>query len=262
MAWTAYLDHPGPVPLAHQGFSMDGLQNSMAAFAAALDLGFTYLETDVHATADGAVVAFHDDSLDRVTDRRGVIADLPWAEVARARIGGREPVPLLEDVLCTWPQVQVNIDVKAAPAVLPLVRAVERTAAHERVCVTSFSDRRRRAALRRLTRPVATSAGRETAALFRAATLLPEPLRVTAVRRALHDVDLLQVPERAGPVPVVTAGTIAAAHAAGVAVHVWTVNDPADMHRLLDLGVDGLVSDRADLLRDVLIARGAWTAHS
>src|SRR5690606_18455297 len=111
---TAYLDHPGPVPLAHRGCSTDGLENSMAAFQAAVDLGFRYLETDVHATADGVLLAFHDASLDRVTDMNGEIARLPWSTVARARIGGVEPIPRLEDVLGTWPQVRVNIDVKSA----------------------------------------------------------------------------------------------------------------------------------------------------
>ncbi len=258
MSHTPYLDHHGPIALAHRGFSRDGLENSMAAFAAAVDLGLRYVETDVHATSDGVLVAFHDERLDRVTETTGAISALPWSVVSRARIGGVEPVPQLAELLGTWPTLRVNIDVKSPGAIVPLVRVIERTASHDRVCVTSFSDRRRLAVLRRLSRPVATSAGQGVAARFVAATRVPGGRGAALVARSLRDVDCLQVPERAGRVPVVTAATVAAAHRAGVQVHVWTVNDPSDMERLLDLGVDGLVSDRADLLRQVLERRGQW----
>lgn len=258
MARTAYLDHPGPIPLAHRGFSRDGLENSMAAFAAAVDLGFGYVETDVHATSDGVVLAIHDDTLDRVTDRTGHIPGMPWREVRAARIGGVEPIPRLEELLGTWPDLRVNIDLKSAGAITPTVRVIERARAHDRVCIASFSDTRRRQAVRRLSRPVVTSAGQLSGALFRAATLLPRPVRRQAVTAALGDVDGLQAPVAHWGLPVVTPTTVAAAHAAGAFVHVWTVNDPREMHRLLDLGVDGLVSDRADLLREVLTARGQW----
>lgn len=255
---TAYLDHDGPIPLAHRGFSLDGLENSMAAFAAAVELGFRYVETDVHTTCDEVVVAVHDESLDRVTDRTGTIAGMPWREVSRARIGGKEPVPALADLLGTWPELRVNIDVKSSAAVTPTVRVIERTRAHDRVCIASFSDRRRRETLRRLSRPVVTSAGQSVGAAFRAAASLPGPRRARGVARALRGVDGLQVPVRHSGLPLVTAATVAAAHDTGAFVHVWTINDPAQMHRLLDLGVDGLVSDRADLLKDALVARGQW----
>ncbi|WP_418276788.1 glycerophosphodiester phosphodiesterase family protein [Isoptericola jiangsuensis] len=254
-----YLDGAGRgfVALAHRGFSAgDGnLENSMAAFEAAVDLGFRYVETDAHGTADGVAVALHDESLDRTTDGSGLVADLPWDVVRRARIGGREPVPLLEDLLGSWPRLRVNVDVKGDSGVEPVAAVIERTGAHERVCVTSFSARRRRATLARLSRPVATSAGRAEVVAF----LLSARLRLRAgVRRALRDVDALQVPVAQGRVHVVDASTVAAAHAAGRQVHVWTIDDPAEMDRLIDLGVDGIVTDRADLLRDVLRRRGLW----
>lgn len=255
LPYLPYLDHPGPLALAHRGFAPDGRENSMTAFAAAVDLGYRYVETDVHATRDGVVVAFHDDTLDRVTDGTGAVAALPWAVVRRARIGGTDPVPSLEELLGTWPDLRVNIDVKSAAAVAPTAAVIERTAAHDRVCVASFSDARRRGVLRGLSRPVATSAGNRTAALFRSGVAVRSR---AATLRALRDVDCLQVPERYGGVPVVTPATVAAAHAAGVAVHVWTVDDPDRMRHLLDMGVDGLVTNRADLLRDVLLARGQW----
>lgn len=252
---TAFLDHPGPLALAHRGFSAAEPENSMAAFAAAVALGYRYVETDVHATRDGVALAFHDDTLDRVTDGSGRVADLGWAAVSRARIGGSEQIPRLEDLLGTWPELRVNLDVKSAHAIGPLVDAIERTRAHERVCVASFSDARRRAVERALSRPVTTSAGTGEAARFRLAVAAR---RSGAAVRALADVDGLQVPQRHRRVPVVTPATVAAAHAAGRFVHVWTVNEAADMVRLLDLGVDGIVSDRADVLRDVLVSRGSW----
>lgn len=256
MAHTAYLDHDGPIALAHRGFSRDGLENTMTAFAAAVDLGFAYVETDVHATSDDVVVAFHDDHLDRVTDRTGHIPGMPWREVRAARVGGVAPVPTLEELLSSWPCLRVNIDIKSPGAITPTVRVIERMKAHDRVCIASFSDRRRRATVIRLSRPVVTSAGQGTTAGFRAASLTPPPVRDRAVSAALGDVDGVQVPVRHRGVPVVTRATVAAAHRAGAFMHVWTVNDPQEMHRLLDLGVDGLVSDRADLLREVLTTRG------
>lgn len=228
----------------------------MAAFGAAVELGYAYVETDVHATADGVAVALHDATLDRVTDRTGAVADLPWSEVRRALIGGVEPVPALEDVLGSWPELRVNIDVKSTGAVAPLARVLDRTRAHHRVCVTSFSDARRRAVLRRVAAPVATSAGQTLTAAFVVAASIPGLRRFAG--SVLRGVDCLQVPATFRGWPVVTTATVAAAHAAGTQVHVWTVNEPAEMRRLLDLGVDGLITDRADLLRDVLTERGDW----
>jgi len=252
MTTTPYLDAPF-LALAHRGFSLDGLENSRRAFEAARELGFRYVETDAHGTTDGVAVALHDATLDRTTDARGIVAELPWDVVRRARIGGVEPVPRLDDLLGTWPDLRVNIDVKGESGVLPVAEAVERTRAHDRVCVTSFSVARRRATVARLSRPVATSAGQGEVVRF----LLAARVRsVPGVRRALRDVDCLQVPAAQGPVRVVDARTLAAAHRTGRQVHVWTVDDPAEMRRLIDLGVDGIVTNRADLLRDVLAERG------
>ncbi|WP_277210176.1 glycerophosphodiester phosphodiesterase [Isoptericola croceus] len=255
-----YFGDPGGgtvAALAHRGFSHGhaNLENSMAAFAAAVDLGYRYVETDAHGTRDGVAVALHDESLDRTTDASGLVADHSWDEVRRARIGGTEPVPLLRDVLGTWPGLRVNIDVKGDSGIEATAAAIEATASHDRVCVTSFSPPRRRATLARLSRPVATSAGRsEVVGFLAGARLRAQPL----VRAALRRVDALQVPVDEDGVTVVDARTLAAAHRAGRFVHVWTVNDPGEMRRLIDLGVDGIVTDRADLLRDVLAERGLW----
>lgn len=249
-----YLHSP-PVALAHRGFSLKGLENTLTAFRAAWELGFTHLETDVHATADGVLVAFHDDTLDRVTDRRGAIAGLPWAEVAMARVRGSERVLRFEELAEELPGACLNVDVKTPGAIGPLAAAIERMRLHDRVLVASFSDARRRAVLARLSRPVASSAGMRTTALLAfAGPALPPGV----VRRELRDVDCFQVPERRGRLRILTPRFLARAHALGRQVHIWTVNEAADMHRLLDLGVDGLVSDRADVLRAVLESRGAW----
>lgn len=252
-----FLDVDGPVAMAHRGFSLDGLENTMTAFAAAVGLGLPYVETDVHATRDGVVVAFHDCVLDRVSDGRGAIADLTWADLRTVRVGGAEVVPRLDDLLGTWPGLRVNIDVKDWPAVTPLADVLRAGDAVRRVCVASFDDRRSAAVARLLGPELATSAGRRTVLRW----------WLAAVSRAPHGVVTfppttiaLQVPASAGRLPVVTRRAVRLAHRLGLQVHVWTVNDAAEMHRLLDLGVDGLISDRADTLSQVLTSRATRTA--
>ena len=255
-----FLDHPGVIAFAHRGGAYGGLENSMPAFQHALDLGYRYLETDVNATADGVPLAFHDRTLDRVTDRTGRIARLPYAQVATARIRGTEPIPLLEDVLGTWPWVRVNIDVKDEPAIGPLVTALHRTRAWHRVCITSFSTRRLaqvRARIRLFTSvDVCTSLGPRGVMALRAKSY-GGPL-AKLVRLASTGVACAQVPYAVGRTPFVTSAFIDRAHELGLHVHAWTVNDRADMTRLLDLGVDGIMSDHIETLREVLRARGQW----
>jgi glycerophosphoryl diester phosphodiesterase len=245
--------------MAHRGFSLDGLENSMAAFRAAVALGFRHLETDVHTTADGVLVLFHDETLDRVTDGRGRIAELPAETVALARIRGAEPIPLFAELVTAFPDVRLNLDVKDWNSVDTLAAAIERYGLHDRVLIASFSDRRRRAVLKQLSRPAAGSAGIVSSALFvLLGPVLPAPLLRRVAGRALRGVHALQVPVRYGALTVVTPGLIRRAHRHGLHVHVWTINEPPEMHRLLDLGVDGIVTDRADLLKEVLQERGQW----
>jgi len=250
-----YLAVPTPFVMAHRGFDLNGLENSMAAFGAAVDLGVTHLETDVHATADGVLVAFHDGRLDRLTDRSGAIDRLPWREVQKARIGGVAPIPRFEEALAGWPGIRWNVDLKAAGAIRPFVEAVRRAAALDRVCVASFSDRRRAAAVRGLSRfgRVAWSPGSRRVARLVAATALGRP---GPVRSALGGAACVQLPERFGPRVLVGPRLVDAVHEAGAQVHVWTVDDPDDMRRLLDLGVDAVITNRADLALEVLRLRG------
>ncbi|MEV7602021.1 glycerophosphodiester phosphodiesterase [Kitasatospora sp. NPDC089797] len=255
-----FLDHPGPLAFAHRGGELGHPENSLAAFEAAVALGYRYLETDVHATADGVLVAFHDSRLDRVTDRAGAVAELPWEAVRRARIGGTEPVPLLEDLLGAFPAARFNVDVKAAPAVGPLVEAIRRTNAWDRVCVGGFSDSRI-AAVRAAAGPrLATSLGPREVARLRLRSLTG-PLLPGRPAKPFAGI-CAQVPERHRGIRVVDRAFVRAAHRLGLQVHVWTVDDPTRIRTLLDLGVDGIMADRIDVLRDVLGERGCWTDGS
>ncbi len=227
----------------------------MAAFEGAWRLGYRYMETDVHATSDGALVAFHDEKLDRLTDRAGTIAELPWSEVRLARVAGKEPVPLLEDLLGLAPEVRVNIDVKAEPVIEPLAALLRRMDAIGRVCLAGFSDHRVGAMRRVLGPEVCTSMGPLDTARLRAASVLPTFLRD---RVGPRDIPCAQVPLRQSGIPVADGPFIREAHRRGVQVHVWTIDDPRVMAGLLDLGVDGIMTDRPAVLKTVLAARGQW----
>lgn len=246
---VSFLDGPTPIAFAHRGFAPDGAENSMSAFQRAVALGYRYLETDVRATADGVAVAFHDASLRRMTGRAVRIDQLPWEQVRRERILGREPIPLLADVLTTWPQVRVNIDVKSAVTIRPVIDVIKRTGTSDRVCVGAFSARRITAVRRELGPGLCTAFGPGAVV----------SLRVSRHARA-RGATCVQAPARINNRPFVTSGFIARVHSLGLQVHVYTVNDEAEMTRLLDLGVNGIMTDRADLLRDVLVRRGQWTS--
>ncbi len=244
-----FLDHPGPIAIAHRGGAGDWPENTMSAFEGAVRLGYRYVETDVHVTADGVLLAFHDERLDRVTDQRGLIRERTYAEVRRARVAGREPIPLLEDILGTWPDLRVNIDPKHDSSVEPLAAVLARTDALDRVCIGSFSDKRLARLRQRFGPRLCTSLGPKGVARLRAASL--------GARSGRFDANCVQVPP-GGKVRLVDERFVRTAHDRGLAVHVWTIDDPAQMHELLDLGVDGIMTDRPAVLRQVLEARGDW----
>ncbi|MGZ3145406.1 glycerophosphodiester phosphodiesterase [Lentzea chajnantorensis] len=249
-----YLAGPHPRAFAHRGWHLDdltGMENSLSSFRRAAREGYHYVETDVHATSDGEVVVHHDHTLDRTTDGEGVVSALPWARVRDARVGGREPIARLADVLEELPETFFNIDVKADNAVEPVVTLLRKTGALHRVCLASFSDHRL-ARLRRLGGAgLLTSMGPRSAGALWAARRVP--FAGLAVRG-----QVAQVPRSQGRLTVVDRRFVAAAHKRALEVHVWTIDDEADMRALLDLGVDGLVTDRPDVLRDVLRSRGDW----
>jgi glycerophosphoryl diester phosphodiesterase len=243
-AWS-YLDTPRPFCLAHRGAHGAGVpENSMAAFEAAVRLGVHYVETDVHATADGVLVAVHDRTLDRVTDRTGRISELPFDEVARARLSDGSAIPLLTDLLGTWPDLRVNIDAKEDSAVGPLLDVLRQTGAYHRVCVGAFSTRRIRLLRQALPPGTATALGPTEVAALRLGRL--------AARWLPAEVPCVQVPVRTGVIPVVDQTFVARAHEQGRQVHVWTINDEDEMRRLLELRVDGLVTDNVAGLQRLL----------
>ena len=249
-----FLDGASVLAFAHRGGAahpdLTGRENTRAAFAHAVALGYRHLETDVHATRDGVLVAFHDRALERLTDTDGSIEDLTWAEVSRLRVGGSEPVPTLEELVVAFPDVRFNVDLKSGAAVGALARFVAEHQFEDRILVGSFSHRRI-SRFRRLAGPrVPTAASPVEVAAY---LLLPGWL----ARRIASRPAALQVPHRRGFV-IVSEGLVRRAHAAGLPVHVWTVDDPEEMRVLLDRGVDGLMTDRTDILREVLRTRGSW----
>ncbi len=218
----------------------------MEAFQYAVDLGYRYLETDVQVTADGVLAAFHDNDLQRTCGRAGKISELPWSEVSKALVDGKAPIPLLEDLIGAWPDVRINIDCKSNAAVDALVASLRRTDSLSRVCVAAFSDARLRRLRKQLGAELCSSLGPIELALLRFG-LLRNPPGLAA-----------QVPVKQGPVTVVNRAFVARSHRLGLHVHVWTIDDAAEIERLLDLGVDGIMTDRPLVLRQVLQSRGAW----
>lgn len=247
-----YFDPPRPRVLAHRGLALDAPENTLLAFAHAIALGVQHIETDVHVSADGRAVIAHDPDLSRVADRADRVHDLSVEQLSRIDLGEGQHMPTLAEALDAFPETRFNIDLKVAGAIEPAVAAIEDARAHDRVLLTSFSERRRRAALRRC-RDVATSAsGPRFAAALLSATLSLMP----GVRASLRGLHAVQIPARALGLDTVSPARLRAYQRAGVEVHVWTVNDEPEMRRLLELGVDGLVTDRADLAMEVVRSLG------
>ncbi|MET0928577.1 MAG: glycerophosphodiester phosphodiesterase [Aeromicrobium sp.] len=251
---TGYLD-AAPLAFAHRGGAKTagntGIENSLAAFSHAYGLGYRYLETDVRATSDGTVYAIHDAGLERLTGSPDLVSALSTESLDLQRLDQREPFARLEALFEAFPDARLNIDVKSDDAVEPTCEIIRALGAIDRACLSSFSHRRL-TRIRSILPGVTTSASaREVAA----ARLLPLPvLRRLGLPRGA----CLQVPVRRGPIEVVTPGFLRRAHALGLQVHVWTVDEATEIHRLLDLGVDGIITDRTDVLKDVLVARGSW----
>jgi glycerophosphoryl diester phosphodiesterase len=241
-----FLDSPRPHAFAHRGGAAHAPENTWTAFEHAVKLGYAYLETDARATSDGKLMAFHDRTLDRVTGTPGPIGTRTYREVSALRVAGSEPIPLVEDLLGAWPDVRFNIDLKDEPAIALFAEVLSRTAAWDRVCVTSFSGSRLRAARELFERPVC---------------MATSPAVIAAVGCSIGSAGrLAQAGVRCVQLPGLLASKrlIRRAHALGLDVHVWTVNDRARMTRFLDMGADGIMTDDIETLREVLIERGQW----
>jgi len=246
------FEHPGPIALAHRGGAGEAPENTMAAFANAVSLGYRFIETDIRATRDGVLLAFHDEGLERVAGRPGRVVDLTWRELREARVHGAEPIPRLDEVFEAWPEVRFVLEPKSDDAVEPLAELIRRGNAIDRICVSSFAERRTER-LRRLLGPgLCTALGRGGVARLRLSSLGLPAGRFRAAAAL--------VPRRYRGLTVVDQRLLAAARRHGLRVKVWTVNEMAEMEQLLDLGVDGIITDRPSLLKSVLQARGLWPA--
>lgn len=253
-----------PLAIAHRGSRVLWPENTDTSFQGAYDLGYRHFETDLHLTADGAVVCFHDPSVDRTTDGSGPVGELTLGQLQSLDPGFRHAtaegfsfrktgsrIPTLEWLLRSFPDVSVVVDLKCDGLAAPLAAVIDDLAAYDRVIVGSFSDPRL-AEFREITGgKVATSTGQAASRLWVLASRIGRGVRGEAAAA-------LQLPARMRGVRVVGERLVKTAHARGLQVHVWTVNQPAEMRRLLDLGVDGLITDRPDLLKEVLIERGEW----
>lgn len=276
------------IGLAHRGADVNR-ENSLVAMKNAVQAGFGYIEIDVRTTADGKVVVFHDETLDRTTTSTGKISDYTWEELKQVRLTGPinrdgsvakkhsvsptdlhgtglgEPLILLDDLLTELPKTRFNIDLKDKVSAAPTARIIQRRKAWDRVLIASFKDSHRKAFFQTLgtgTPQVASSAGTETMAVLLAAHHLG--MFSSAVRwlRRRLPLDAIQVPIQQGLIRIVTPEFIAACHKENIAVHVWVVNFPDQMRWLLDMGVDGLVTDEPDALAEVLTVRGQWPQTS
>jgi len=239
---------PVPRVLAHRGLALDAPENTLASFDAALRRGAIYIETDVHASSDGVAMIAHDPSLLRVAGIDAEVAEMTTDELQKVDLGDGHRMPTLLDALTAFPKARFNIDVKSQRAGVAIARAVIAAGATDRVLVTSFSASRRAAAVSLLP-GVANSA---SAPRFIALLVLAKLGILGLAPWAIGGVDAVQVPPRHGRLSIATPRVVRALHRRGVEMHVWTVNDPDEMRRLLDLGVDGIVTDRADLALDVV----------
>lgn len=251
---AGYFSPATPRIIAHRGLALDAPENTMLAFLKALSAGVSHLETDVHASADGQAVVSHDVDLTRVAGRDVRVDQLTMAELRRVDLGSGQGFSSLAELLDAFPDARVNIDIKSSAAIEPTIRTIADAKATDRVLVTSFDEKRRAATVAGLP-GVATSAS--STIIARALVALGTGSH-RAIVKALAGVGAVQVPERYGPVRIITPRNVRLLREAGVEVHVWTINDPADMRRLLDIGVDGLVTDRADLGLKLLGERGGF----
>tara|TARA_B100000965_G_scaffold165357_1_gene137661 strand:- start:595 stop:1362 length:768 start_codon:yes stop_codon:yes gene_type:complete len=246
-----FLQSDFPLAFAHRGGILDFPENSLKAFKGAYDLGFRYMETDVHTTKDGQLVAFHDDKLDRVTNSRGKVSEFNLSDLSHALIDGTEPIPLLIELLEEFPDAKFNIDPKHDAAVKPLAEIILRTNSTNRVCVGSFSDERIKQVAKLIGPELCTGMGPKSISKLQISRFTKSLLRPPFG-------DCAQVPSKVKGVPFITSEFVKRAHDFGKAVHAWTINDPQEIEYLLDIGVDGIMTDNLSVLKTVYLDRGIW----
>lgn len=250
--------NPNPKVFAHRGGSDEAPENSFSAFRSMQDRGLRYLETDAHLTADGVVVLSHDGTVDRAYNGEGAIADLTYTEILTLRNAAGEQMPRFIDVLEQFPELYINIDTKTDEVVDPLIDVIEEAQSASRTLVASFSEKRLERVRNRDVEGLSTSLGVAPVVRLMLASETVSDADTWRVPGSNQSVTAVQVPERFRGVRVVNPRFIATAHQSDMAVHVWTVNDANSMVRLLDWGVDGIITDRPTMLQDILKARGQW----
>lgn len=242
-----------PLAIAHRGGALIAPENTLAAFAMSTALGLGYLESDVRLTADGELVCFHDEVLDRCTTGRGRVSAHTTDQLrAHVRVAGTERIPTLEEALETFPDACFTVDLKERAAIAPMARLLQRRDYAERVCVAGAWDGWLQLLASQVPHVRTALGWRSLAALLSASKVGLQPPAVTVAGRFAH------LPIRLGRLPVHSPSLVRRSHRLGVRVVVWTVNEPTLMDELLDMGVDGIITDRPDVLRTVLIRRGQW----
>ncbi|MCI5825500.1 MAG: glycerophosphodiester phosphodiesterase [Arcanobacterium sp.] len=241
--------------LAHRGGGNEELENSLDAFASMAAKGFSFIETDAHATRDGVVVLFHDSTLARTTHAVGKIADYSWQQLAQVRDYSGHALVRLDSALTQFPDVVFNVDAKSWHVVEPLVRTISGLKASRQVSLASFSERRLRA-LRRALPGVHSSLGTGAIAVLVIAAWLPARLGQWLAKKLVPGpaagVEVVQVPIRYARVTVVTRRFVRLCHALGLAVHVWTINTAHLMRQLIAMGADGIITDEPTLAAQVI----------
>jgi glycerophosphoryl diester phosphodiesterase len=247
-----YLDYPRPIAFAHRGGGLEAEENTMPAFERAVSLGFTHVELDVHATRDGVVVIHHDDTLERMAGDPRAIADLDWSELSTVATRGGASIPRLDELFLSFPTLNVNIEPKSDRVIEPLVELIRRAKVLPRVGIGCFDPRRTGRLCELLGEGLCWSpAHAGVLRLWLAGWGLPV---------AVGSFPMVQVPTHFRGIPVVTPRFLRVAHRRGIHVQVWTIDEAPEMERLVDMGVDAIMSDRPSLLREVLQRRGKWPA--
>ena len=247
-----------PLVMAHRGGGNEQPENSFVAFEAMRAQGFTYMETDAHVTSDGVAVISHDPMLDRITDGSGLISRHTWREISTLRDESGNRLVRVDELLDSFPELVFNIDAKVDDVVDPLINAINHTRSGDRVCVASFSEKRLRRVRKRLP-GVATALGVSAIARMVGCARLPGAVGSGLMRSVpgpRKNAEVAQVPEVSHHVTVVTERFVNLAHHHGIAVHVWTINDIDTVNVLLDMGVDGIITDEPTAVRDVIRSRG------
>ncbi|MDG1152269.1 MAG: glycerophosphodiester phosphodiesterase family protein [Hyphomicrobiales bacterium] len=235
---------------AHRGGNEFAPENSFRAFKSAVDIGYKYLETDVHLTKDGFLIAFHDDTLDRVTDKSGLIRDLTLSEIKKAKIAGTDEIPLLSELLNSFTDCFFNIDCKVDETVQPLINLINNKDFINRVCIGSFSQKRINFIRKSLGKEVKTSMGP-------AEVILSKFLSYTSLGYNFKS-SYTSIPIRRYGINLLDERNINYLKSNNQKVIAWTINDEDQMKMLINIGIDGIMTDNLTLLKKVLIEESLW----